>query len=111
MAPPIFLGRFSGNSRSPVSVRNWVAQNVPCFDGPVPQEWTLAIYAKLRQAYVDTAVIAAGLELARKDGYVFNMPIYTVIKRGQSYSHKHRTNNGRIKREPKTSTQTCSGSA
>jgi len=29
-------------------------------------------YAKLRQAYVDPAVIAAGLELARKDGYVFD---------------------------------------
>ena len=79
MAPPIFLSRFTGNSNSPVAVRNWVAQNVPCFDGPVPQEWTLAIYAKLRQAYVGPAIITMGLELAQKDGYVFNISLPTVI--------------------------------
>jgi hypothetical protein len=87
MAPPIFLGRFTGNSRSPASVRKWIGENVPCFDGPVPQEWTNAVYAKLRQAYVDPAVVLAGLELARKDGYVFDnrtMPreVTTTVLKG-----------------------------
>jgi hypothetical protein len=72
MAPPIFLGRFNGNFKSPMSVRNWVVENVPCTKGPVPQEWTHAIYAKLRQSYVDPAVIQLGLTLARADGYVFD---------------------------------------
>jgi hypothetical protein len=58
---------------------------LPC--GTVPQEWTHAIYAKLRQYRVDFAVIQAGLKLARADGYVFDDPtsppittIPTVIK-------------------------------
>jgi len=72
MAPSIFLGSFNGNFKSPVSVRNWVAANVPCTKGPVPREWTHAIYAKLRQSHVDPAVITAGLTLARADGYVFD---------------------------------------
>ena len=55
-----------------MAVRNWVGQNVPCTKGPVPQEWTHAIYAKLRQSHVDPAVITAGLALARTDGYVFD---------------------------------------
>jgi hypothetical protein len=74
MAPPIFLGTFKGNFRSPVSVRNFVAENVPCTKGPVPQEWTHAIYAKLRPYGVEPAVIVAGLKLARADGYVFDDP-------------------------------------
>jgi hypothetical protein len=52
-----------------MSVRNWVVANVPCPVGPVPQEWTHAIYAKLRQYRVDAAIILAGLKLARVDGY------------------------------------------
>jgi len=72
MAPPTFLGSFKGNFRSPVSVRNWVVENVPCTKGAVPQEWTHAIYAKLRQYGVDPAVIQAGLTLTRPDGYVFD---------------------------------------
>jgi hypothetical protein len=72
MAPPIFLGSFKGNFRSPVSVRNWVGENVPCTRGAVPKEWTHAIYAKLRQSHVDPAVIQAGLILTRADGYVFD---------------------------------------
>src|SRR5882672_6341366 len=55
-----------------MAVRNWVGQNVPCTKGPVPKEWTHAIYAKLRQSHVDPAVITAGLALARTDGYVFD---------------------------------------
>lgn len=74
MSPPIFLGSFKGNFRSPVSVRNFVAENVPCTKGPVPQEWTRAIYAKLRPYGVEPAVIVAGLKLARADGYVFDDP-------------------------------------
>jgi len=70
--PSPFLGSFNGNFKSPASVRNWVAANVPCTKGPVPQEWTHAIYAKLRQSHIDPAVITAGLALARTDGYVFD---------------------------------------
>ncbi len=86
MAPPIFLGSFKGNFKSPMSVRNWLVQNVPCTKGPVPREWTNAIFAKLRQSYVDPAVITTGLKLARRDGYVFDdgtLPLdiaTTVIK-------------------------------
>ena len=72
MAPSLFFGSFKGNFKSPVSVRNWVGENVPCTKGPVPKEWTHAIYAKLRQSHVDPAVITAGLALARTDGYVFD---------------------------------------
>jgi len=57
-----------------MAVRNWVGQNVPCTKGPVPQEWTRAIYAKLRPYGVEPAVIVAGLKLARADGYVFDDP-------------------------------------
>ncbi|SRR6266446_2650875 len=70
--PSLFLSSFNGNFKSPVAVRNWVGKNVPCTKGPVPQEWTHAIYAKLRQYGVSPAVITAGLTLARADGYVFN---------------------------------------
>jgi hypothetical protein len=70
--PSLFFTSFNGNFKSPVAVRNWVGQNVPCLKGPVPQEWTHAIYAKLRQYGVSPAVITAGLTLARADGYVFN---------------------------------------
>jgi hypothetical protein len=72
MAPPLFLSGFNGDFRSPVSVRNWVIANVPCTTGPVPQEWTHAIYAKLRQYHIDPAVIQMGLALTRADGYVFD---------------------------------------
>ena len=72
MAPSPFFGSFKGNFKSPMAVRNWVGQNVPCTKGPVPQEWTHAIYAKLRQSHIDPAVITAGLALARTDGYVFD---------------------------------------
>jgi hypothetical protein len=76
--PSPFLGSFNGNFKSPASVRNWVAANVPCTKGPVPQEWTHAIYAKLRQSHVDPAVITAGLTLARADGYVFDEDRFKV---------------------------------
>lgn len=83
MAPPIFLGSFKGNFRSPVDVVIWVVENVPCTRGPVPEEWTHGIYAKLRQSHVDPAVIVAGLKLARGVGYDFEsksestVPVYT----------------------------------
>lgn len=70
--PSPFLSSFKGNRKSPVAVRDWVGQNVPCTKGPVPQEWTHAIYARLRQSYVDPAIITAALTLARADGYVFD---------------------------------------
>jgi hypothetical protein len=81
MAPPILLGSLKGSPRSPASVRNFVIENVPCTNGGVPQEWTHAIYAKLRQYGVAPAVIQAGLALARRDGYVFDdgrVPVSTL---------------------------------
>ncbi len=94
MSPPIFLGNFKGNFKSPVSVRNWVVENVPCTKGSVPREWTNAIYARLRQSHVDPGIIMTGLTLARADGYVFDdglvpltiTPKPMPINTGQHYS-------------------------
>jgi hypothetical protein len=72
MAPPPLFGYFTGNIRRPQSVRKWVLENVPCFAGPVPDEWTKRIYSELRKDGVNTDVISVGLALARQDGYVFN---------------------------------------
>jgi hypothetical protein len=55
-----------------VSVRDWIIRNVPCTQGPVPEEWVNAIYIKLIQSNVEPAVVSAGLALARKAGYVFD---------------------------------------
>jgi hypothetical protein len=63
-----------------------VVENVPCPVGHVPEEWTHAIYAKLRQYGVDSAVIMAGLKLARSDGYVFDdSTVPTLTIRGPVY--------------------------
>ena len=71
MAPPVFFGTIKGNLRDPQSVRNWVNENVPCFSGVVPPDWTQAVYSELRRSGANTDVISVGLALAQQDGYVF----------------------------------------
>jgi hypothetical protein len=71
MAPPAFFSSIKGDLRNAQSVRNWVRENVPCFTGPVPAEWTTAIYTALRKYGVSTDVIAVGLALAQQDNYIF----------------------------------------
>jgi hypothetical protein len=68
---PFSAGPIRGDLKDPVSIRNWVLENVPCFQGPVPKELTQAVYAKLRQWHVSPRVISLGLALTRRDGYVF----------------------------------------
>src|SRR5882672_4387744 len=90
MAPYLTLRAPKGDFRSPISVRNFVVENVPCPVGHVPEEWTHAIYAKLRQYGVDSAVIMAGLKLARSDGYVFDdSTVPTSYYKRACLSHKH----------------------
>jgi len=101
MAPYLTLRAPKGDFRSPISVRNFVVENVPCPVGHVPEEWTHAIYAKLRQYGVDSAVIMAGLKLARSDGYVFDdSTVPTSYYKRACLSHKHGRQDQRTNREP-----------
>ena len=39
---------FRGNIHNPLDVLQWIKQNVPCFTGMIPREWTEAVYAEGR---------------------------------------------------------------
>ncbi|HRD67360.1 MAG TPA: hypothetical protein PKY50_14535 [Candidatus Competibacter sp.] len=49
----------------------WILNNVPCFSGTVPVEWTRAVYREASRWKVDFFILQVALKMAGKHGYVF----------------------------------------
>jgi hypothetical protein len=50
----------------------WIMQNVPCFQGPVPKDWTQAVYNEASARRIQPAVIALALSMTSMSGYNFS---------------------------------------
>jgi hypothetical protein len=66
---PGLFSVLKGNSRDPAAVSHWVMENVPCFKGPVPQDWTQAVYYEASVRRIPPWVLTFGLSPTRKYGY------------------------------------------
>jgi hypothetical protein len=69
---PAIFSVLKGNSRDPMAVSSWVMQNVPCFKGPVPQDWSQAVYYEASVRRIPPWVLTFALSLTRKYGYQFS---------------------------------------
>jgi hypothetical protein len=68
---PALFSALKGNSKDPMAVSSWVMENVPCFKGPVPQDWTQAVYYEASVRHVPPWALSFALSLTRKYGYQF----------------------------------------
>jgi hypothetical protein len=69
---PALFSSFKGSVADPVDVMGWIMQNVPCFKGPVPQDWTQAVYTEAGARHIQPAVIALALSMTSMSGYNFS---------------------------------------
>ena len=63
---------FRGNIHNSFDVLQWIKQNVPCFTGMVPREWTQAVYAESRPRGINYAVARQAMIWASQSGYRFD---------------------------------------
>ena len=69
-------GRFSdfkGNVWNSWDVLQWIKQNVPCFTGMIPAEWTQTVYAEGSLRNINRVVVLQALALAPTFGYRFDL--------------------------------------
>ena len=73
---PVRFTDFRGNIHNPLDVLQWIKQNVPCFTGMIPREWTEAVYAEGRQRGINHMVAQQAMIWASRSGYrfVFSSP-------------------------------------
>jgi hypothetical protein len=64
---------FKGNVHNALDVLQWVKENVPCFKGMIPREWTQAVYAEGRPRGINHAVARQALIWASRSGYQFDL--------------------------------------
>ena len=68
-------GPFSVPSASarinPALTLQWILNNVPCFSGAVPVEWTRAVYREASRQNISLPILRAALSMADKHGYTF----------------------------------------
>ncbi len=73
--PRLGIVQLSYNSmNNPDAVAAWMTDNVPCFRGKVPQEWTEAVIEKLQAARVDDRVIREAFKKSAYQGMGFRGP-------------------------------------
>ncbi len=61
----------TGARNDPEIALQWILNNVPCFRGSVPGEWTQAVYREASRWNIKLAIVRAALNMAKKDGYSF----------------------------------------
>ena len=69
---PVRFTDFRGNIHNSLDVLQWIKQNVPCFTGVIPREWTQAVYAEGRLRGINHAVAQQALIWASRSGYRFD---------------------------------------
>lgn len=60
-----------GARNSPEIALQWILNNVPCFSGSVPVEWTRAVYREASRWNIGLSILRVALSLAGKHGYTF----------------------------------------
>jgi hypothetical protein len=68
---PAAFREFRGDYRNPVAVCQWIEENVPCTVGPIPEEYTSAVFDEARRRLISHETVSIALTIARKDGYNF----------------------------------------
>lgn len=62
----------SPNARNnPNITLQWILNNVPCFSGTVPVDWTRAVYREASRRNIDFRILQTALSMASKHGYTF----------------------------------------
>jgi len=56
---------------NPALTLQWILNNVPCFSGSVPVEWTRAVYREASRRNIDFRILQIALGMASKHGYLF----------------------------------------
>jgi hypothetical protein len=80
-------GRFSdfkGNVWSSWDVLQWIKQNVPCFGGQIPAEWTQAVYVEGSLRNINRMVVQQALALAPTQGYRFDLTDPLIARMSKS---------------------------
>lgn len=72
MAP--FNLSYGGPPDSVEAVVQWIRQTVPCFQGQIPIEWTMAVGRALFNAGVQPSIIEEAMAKAGDQGYLFYPP-------------------------------------
>lgn len=62
----------------------WILNNVPCFKGTVPVEWTRAVYREASWWKIDFFTLQVALKMADKHGYVFAEEPVHAAKAGET---------------------------
>jgi hypothetical protein len=58
-----------GARTSPEITLQWILSHVPCFVGPVPLEWSEAVYRESMRWRIDRSTLRTALQMARRRGY------------------------------------------
>ena len=69
---PVGFTYFRGNRHNSLDVLQWITENVPCFTGIVPREWTEAVYAESRKFAIGWEVARQAMIWASRAGYRFD---------------------------------------
>ncbi len=56
---------------NPALTLQWILNNVPCFSGAVPVEWTRAVYREASRQNINLLILRVALSMANKHGYAF----------------------------------------
>lgn len=71
---------FTGNIWNASDVLRWIKQNVPCFAGVIPAQWTQAVYAEAQRRNINRIVVQTALALAPTQGYRFDLTDPSVAR-------------------------------
>jgi hypothetical protein len=78
---PAVFKDFMGDYRNPVAVCQWIEENVPCTVGPIPEEYTSAVFDEARRRHISDATVSIALTIAKKDGYNFAAMLWSPTGR------------------------------
>jgi hypothetical protein len=64
---------FKGDIYNLLDVLKWIKENVPCFTGKIPAEWTRIVYDEAKLRNMNRTVVQAALATALGQGYQFDL--------------------------------------
>lgn len=66
-----FTAPSPGARNDPALALQWILSNVPCFAGPVPADWALAVLREASRRKIQRSVLRAAMVMASKHGFAF----------------------------------------
>lgn len=72
MSMSLFTKLDRAASNNPDKILEWIIQNVPCMNGPMPYKWTERVLTEAKKAGAFPEAIRKAMSMAREHGYQFS---------------------------------------